>query len=224
MGIDDVIAGGEKRRERKKGWGDGGEGGGELKRRGRKEDKPPTRALESIWSIILITKEPSLWPETLQPQYGFTDLPRSLSFTLTVYSHHGGDVQCVVGDRRPFDRCGDKSVCDECCGSAVFVLEDSGWNGGLHLVGGFSAPLRKAGRSASLPREPSGGRKRQDSGSWRWSTCVFTSQSTASVEPVSLIVLRMSKCVCHTAFVIGCRTGLRHVYTLFFTPWKESLS
>ncbi len=27
----------------------------------------------------------------------------------------------------------------------------------------FSAPLRKAGRSAALPREPSGGRKRQDS-------------------------------------------------------------
>lgn len=34
-------------------------------------------------------------------QYGFTALSRSLSFTLTVYSHHGGDTQDTVLDRPP---------------------------------------------------------------------------------------------------------------------------
>lgn len=47
---------------------------------------------------------------------------------------------------------------DEKCGSSfVFVLEDSGWNGGLHLVGCFQHLSGKAGHSAALPREPSGG-------------------------------------------------------------------
>lgn len=62
-----------------------------------------------------------------------------------------------------------KGVCEKCCGASVsfvFVLEDSGWSGGAAPGRLFSAPLRKkkkAGRSAALPREPSGGRKRQGS-------------------------------------------------------------
>lgn len=52
---------------------------------------------------------------------------------------------------------------DKCRGSFVFVLEDRGWNGGAAPGRLFSAARWKAGRSASLPREPSGGRKRQGS-------------------------------------------------------------
>lgn len=45
---------------------------------------------------------------------------------------------------------------------AVFVLEDRGRNVGLHLVRRFQCRRgKKPGHAAALPREPSGGRKRQ---------------------------------------------------------------
>lgn len=52
---------------------------------------------------------------------------------------------------------------EKCCGgmSFVFVLEDSVWNAGLHLVDCFQHLFTAAGRFAALPREPSGGGKRQ---------------------------------------------------------------
>lgn len=45
---------------------------------------------------------------------------------------------------------------------SVFVLEGGGWEAGLHLVDCSQHLFREAGCAAALPREPSGGRKRQD--------------------------------------------------------------
>lgn len=70
------------------------------------------RPQESIWKPPPPThQQRSQGDSTLHPhyervvavtgEYGFTALSRSLSITLTVYSHHGRDMQDAVLDRPP---------------------------------------------------------------------------------------------------------------------------
>lgn len=96
----------EKKRGKEKGVG------GVEKRRTR-VDKLFTRPWESIWTPCSL--ERSQGDSTLHPhykrtfavtegcelQYGFTAPSHNLSFTLTVYSHHGRDIQYVVLDCPP---------------------------------------------------------------------------------------------------------------------------
>lgn len=113
--MDDVIAGGEKEseeeRERRV------MGGGGVEKRRTRIDKLPMRPQESIWTPPPppAHQQRSQGDSALHPhyeravavtgdcgqQYGFTALSRSLSFTLTVYSHHGRDMQGAVLDRPP---------------------------------------------------------------------------------------------------------------------------
>lgn len=115
--MDDVIAGGEKKRGKETGESEVGRvwGGGGLKKRRIRVNKLPLRPQESIWNTTHpphpAHQQRSQGASALHPhykraaavtgdcglQYGFTAPSHRLSFTLTVYSHHGRDIagRCI---------------------------------------------------------------------------------------------------------------------------------
>ncbi|MEQ2226552.1 hypothetical protein ILYODFUR_028555 [Ilyodon furcidens] len=87
----------------KEGWGCGC-GSDEMKRGGSSPCRawntsgPPARQKghRATELYILLTREPLLRPEPVQLQYGSTALSHILPFTLTVYTHHTGDMQSIL--------------------------------------------------------------------------------------------------------------------------------
>ena len=109
MGMDDVIAGGEKKRGKETGESEV-EGGGGLKKKEDQSRQAPTAApgihLDHHPPPRPAHQQRSQGASALHPhykraaavtgdcglQYGFTAPSHRLSFTLTVYSHHGRDI------------------------------------------------------------------------------------------------------------------------------------
>lgn len=113
MGMDDVIAGGEKKRGKETGESEVGRVGGGVE---KKEDQgrqarprnpsgtPPTpphpahqQRSQGASALHPHYKRAAAVTGDCGLQYGFTAPSHRLSFTLTVYSHHGRDIagRCI---------------------------------------------------------------------------------------------------------------------------------
>lgn len=96
--------------------------------------------------------------------------------------------------------------------SFVFVLEDGGWNVGLHLVCRFQRRRGKSGTrfTTALPREPSGGGKRQgtplnqrqrDERGWRSGrpgsrSCSYPGVGSPALAYLRVAVVARACCAC----------------------------